>query len=157
MLRPIPALPAGEETLPLTRASALERWRGGVVLFLAAQTMVVATGAVRHLGDAGFRESSAGDMVLFWVVGVAALPLLLLGATSFAERKLLTRPPKKLLAFQAGAFLCGSVLATAAVIRELDGADAPGALVAFAGALLLLSFLSLGAWFGATLLTLPDE
>lgn len=157
ILRPIPALPGGRDSLPLTRASALERWRGGLVLAVAAQAMVVAAATLRHLGNAAPSEGSAGDMVLFWVLGVTALPLLLLGATTFAEKRLLTRPPKKLLAFHCGVFLCGSGLATAAVLGELGGGDAPGELIAVAAAFLLLSFLSLGAWFGATLLTLPDE
>lgn len=128
--------------LPITRATALRRWRTailtiGTVEFLVVLSRVLPPTPTHTLGER-----------VYTLVEALAVPILLVFSTWYAERRLLGRPPKSLMAVQLGLFCLGMTLAAVPARSSFETEILGVALAALA--------LILGAgWFLGVLVVSP--
>jgi hypothetical protein len=103
--------------VPLSRPTALRRWRAAIAWTVAVQASAVlvdvASGSLAGLGSA-----LSG---LLSVAEAGLIALVLVAMTRHAEERLLCRPPKALLGWQLGAFVTTAVVQTALLFVHPDG------------------------------------
>ncbi|MEO6327180.1 MAG: hypothetical protein ABIT01_06625 [Thermoanaerobaculia bacterium] len=136
---------------PLTRASALRRWKAAIISIAAAQgaVLLVVTAIHRYAGRAG-TDTMPFSGRLELLLHALGIPLLFLGIAYFAERRLLRRPPKPLLLYQFGLFTLGTALETACVLVPDHVANLMNGI---GRAALGLAVLAVGGWFVGVLLS----
>jgi hypothetical protein len=137
---------------PLTRASALRRWKAAIISIAAVQVAVllVVSAVHRYREEAGVTTSSERFELVLNALG---LPLLFLAIAYYAERRLLRRPPKPLLLYQFGLFTLGTALETAGVLDMVPGDVAQAFVTGLGHAALGLALLAVMGWFTGVLLT----
>ena len=137
---------------PLTRASALRRWKAAIISIAAVQVAVLlVVAAVHKYGErTGVVEPSERIELALNAMG---LPLLFLAIAYYAERRLLRRPPKPLLLYQFGLFTLGTALETACVLNLVPGHIAQALLPGLSHAALGLALLAVTGWFVGILLS----
>jgi hypothetical protein len=124
--------------LPWTRRAALEYWSRciGMLSLLATSTIA--------LGAAFQGISGTLPYTLFGLALVSALPVFWITLARFAERRYLTRPPKRFLAAALGFDVGGIGLVAAAVVflqsqaSEAASVFAAGSVLEGCGTLLLV-------------------
>lgn len=137
--------------LPWTRRNALDFWSRSI-----GALSLVATGAIA-LGAAFQGTEGAPDYTIFGLGLVLALPVLWIAIARLAEKRYLSRPPKRFLATALGLDAGGIVLVAASVLliqsQALDAASifTAGGLLEGCGTLLLL------VWFVAVRLVAPTD
>ena len=137
---------------PLTRASALRRWKAAIISLAAIQVAVLlVVSAIQRYGEKTGIRSSSGRLEL--LLNALGLPLLFLAIAYFAERRLLRRPPKPLLLYQFGLFTLGTALETACVLDLVPGDVAQALLPGLGRAALGLALLAVTGWFVGVLLS----
>jgi hypothetical protein len=145
----MPTAVTGSRRLPWTRRRALEAWSRSI-----GTLSMVATGAIA-LGAAFQGIPDAWEVTLLGLALVSALPLLWIGLTRLAEKRYLSRPPKRFLATALGFDFGGiALVATAVVLVQSETSDVrtmltAGGVLEGCGTLLLL------AWFLAVLAVEP--
>lgn len=134
---------ADPPSLPITRATALRRWRAAILTTGTVEFLVILTRVLHEPTP----TPAFGERITA-LIEALAVPVLLILTTSYAERHLLGRPPKSLLLAELSLFSLGTALAILASISpavpELlaDTADAAA--------------LCLGAaWFVSVLIVSP--
>lgn len=138
---------------PVTRATALRRWKAAVVSISVVQIAVfLVLSALRHYRS--IMDSGASSRVGL-LTNAIGLPLLFLAIAYFAERRLLRRPPKPLLLSQFTLFALGTAVETVCLLRLQAGAIPSELLVSFGHAALALALISVGGWFAGVLLLFP--
>ena len=140
--------------VPPSRARALALWRRALLLFGTAEIGALALLAL-FLVLTGGEYEDLPSAALHALGGALLVPGLAVVLTLRAEKTLLCRPSRRLLAWDFGAFLGGSLLLLAA----LGAGRAPSASpLRFAGdALVLSALLAIALWYAATWLTLPED
>lgn len=141
--------------LPLSRAAAVQSWSRA--LWTAALLQVAALaihGAFQERpvipGDAAI------DPTIHALMGAMLLPLALVSLVRRAEKRLLMRPPKTLLAWQAGLYAAGSIVATFETLR-LTGTKDSIALYWLGHGVLGLSVFLVAVWFTGAYLASTGE
>ncbi len=141
-----PGIDFHETSLPITRATALKRWRTAIAWTVAIQA--AATLIDTALDSLKGSANPFAGLLSIGEAGLIALVLVLM--TRHAEARLLCRPPKALLAWQLGAFIAMAVVETTLLFVNPAPdwfSDAPflvGHLLAF------VSFLLVAGWFVGT-------
>jgi hypothetical protein len=148
LLMPSPVAAGGR--LPWTRRVALEYWSRSISMLSLLATSVIAFAAA-------FRGSFVDwDSTLLGLGLVAALPGLWIAVARIAERRYMSRPPKRFLAAALGLDFGGIALVAAAVVLlQSHGADA-GSLMRAGGVLEGCGTVLLGAWFVAVIAARPS-
>lgn len=137
--------------LPLTRRVALEYWNRCIGMLALLATSTIALGAAFQ-GISGTLPYTLLGLAL-----VSALPVLWITLARFAERRYLTRPPKKFLAAALGFDVGGIALVAWAVVllqsetSEAAGLFKAGGVLEGCGTLLLL------LWFVAARVVAPTR
>ena len=141
-------------SVPPSRARALALWRRAILFFGAAEIGVLALLALYLVVTGGTTEELPAA-ALHALAGTLVVPGLAVVLTFRAEKNLLSRPSRRLLAWDFGAFFGGSLLLLAALAAGAAPSASP---LRFAGdALVLSALLAIALWYAATWLTLPDE
>ena len=140
--------------LPVSRARALILWRRALLLFGASEIGALALLALLLLATGGIDEDLPAA-ALHALGGALLVPGLAVVLTLRAEKTFLCRPSRRLLAWDFGAFLGGSLLLLAAIAVGRAPSAPP---LRFAGdALVLSALLAITLWYTATWLTLPED
>jgi hypothetical protein len=141
--------------LPLSRAAAVQSWSRALWTTALTQITVLAIhGAFQERpvipGDARI------DPTIHALMGALFLPLALVSLVRRAEKRLLRRPPKALLAWQAGLYVLGSLVATFETLRMTGFEDSTPLYWAGHG-ILALSVLLVAVWFTGAFLASSGE
>lgn len=149
-----PFCPPAPFPVPPSRARALAIWRRALLGFGTAEILLLAVVAVVLLFTSGSHDELP-TAALHILGGCLVIPGLAVVLTARAEKSLLSRPSRRLLAWDFGAFLGGSLLLLAALVAGRAPSASP---LRFAGdALVLAALLAIALWYAATWLTLPEE
>lgn len=133
-----------------TRRAALEVWSRSIGTF-----SLVATGAIA-LGVAFQDDSPPWETTLLGLALVLALPALWIALARLAERKYLSRPPKRFLAAAFGLDFGGIALVAAAVVLLQSRTSFAATMLTAGGVLEGAGTLILLAWFVAVLAVEPN-
>jgi len=140
-----------EVRLPWTRRTALEAWNRSI-----GTLSLLATGAIA-LGAAFQGMSGAWEVTFLGLALVLALPALWIGLARVAERKYLSRPPKRFLAAALGVDFGGIALVAAAVVLLQSRPSSAATMLTAGGVLEGFGTLILLAWFFAVLVVEPNR
>ena len=134
---------------PWTRRTALEAWSRAIGLLSLVATGVIALGAAFQ-GLEGSWEHTLLGLAL-----VSALPVLWIALTRIAERRYLSRPPKRFLAAALGLDFGGIALVVLAVVLLQSQTSDAEPMLRAGGVLEGCGTLLLAAWFVAVLAVEP--
>src|SRR5512140_3220861 len=139
-----PFVPPAPFPVPPSRARALVLWRRALLGFGTVEIGLLAIVAAVLLFSPGAHEDLPGA-ALHTLGGGLVIPGLAIVLTTRAEKSLLSRPSRRLLAWDFGAFLGGSLLLLAALVAGSAPSASP---LRFAGvALVLAALLAIALWY----------
>ena len=131
---------------PLTRASALERWRTALLAIGGIQCALISLVTI-FSPNVEIDDDGSSLTLVEPLLASVVVPLLLVAMTLHAERRLYVRPPKPLLFWQFGLFFSGTLLETVVILLSSAGGSVASELPLAADGVQLLSFGAIAVWY----------